>query len=440
MMDKIRIPTIIGLFLLITSLPIAVILVKQRQIFRLGAEGNYPPQDVKITNITSSSFSVIWTTSQRTTGFVIWGESENNLNQTALDEIEGKSFVHSSTISGLSPNKNYFFKIISDDKTYDNNQKAWEVKTAPPLNNASSDNIRIGGKVITASGTEATNILVILNIEGAQVLSTTTSGNGNWIININSLLDSNLSNYLQSVSNLKVSIIAQAGPQGISTAEAYLATGLTLPPMILGENHDFTNITSTTTNQEASLPSSEIETPEEKTKKPRFDIEENEKNTTTNKTVSLESIEDGETIYTTKPEFFGKAPPQEQITIKVESESPISDTIRASSDGTWRWSPPKNLSPGEHKITITYRDENGILRNIVRNFTIKAAETDEPAFESTPSASLTPTPLAFTPTPKIASPSATPAQPESGVKTPTLILLFAGLLLFTASGVLLFTN
>ncbi len=441
-MEKLRIPTIIGLFILLISLPLAVILVKQRQILRLGAEGNYPPQNLKITNITSSSFSVIWTTSSQTASFVIWGGSEDNLNQTAPDETGNKSFVHSSTIQGLSPGKTYYFKISTNGNVYDNTQKAWSVKTASLTNaNSSSNNARMGGKIVTASGSEASNALVIINIEGAQTLSTLTSQNGNWIINLDSVLTSNLDNYLQLSPNTKVSVTAQAGPQGISTAEFYLGAGQSLPPMILGQNHNFTNISAT---QGESVPNSEITTPQQTSKKPKFNTEG--ATSTTSKVVSLDSVEEGEKIFTTKPEFFGKAPPQEQITIKVESESPISETIKVPSNGVWKWTPPTSLPSGVHKVTITYRDEDGVLKSIVRNFIVQAAEANEPAFESTPSASLTPTPQASimpTSTPsaqKTASPSATPAQPVSGVKTPTLILLSIGLLLFMASGILLFAN
>lgn len=444
-MERVKIPTIVGIFLLTISLPIAVVLIKQKQIFRLGAQQDYPPQDVKITNVTDSSFTVIWSTQQQTTGFVQWGESENKLDQTASTEIETKSYLHSSTVSGLRPNRKYYFKINSNGNTYGNGQSPWEIKTGPEKStDAPSGNFRIGGKVITASGSEASNILIIVQIEGGYPLSTVTSPNGNWIISTDTVLDNNLSNYITLSPDTKVSVIAQGGPQGISTAEFYLRSGEYLPPMVLGENHDFTNVADTAF-QESMLPSSEVNAPNKTQKKARFDTETQATKTTgQGENLSIDSIEDGEIIYTTKPEFFGKAPSQEEITIKVESENPISETIRASQNGVWRWSPRSPLSPGEHKITITYQDESGVLKRIVKNFVVQASESNEPAFESTPSASLMPTiipqPTATTSAQKTASPSATPAQPVSGTKTPTLILISIGLLLFATSGFLLFAD
>ena len=443
-MEKVKIPTLVGIVFLTISLSAAIVLIKQRQIFRLGAQQKYPPQNVKTTNITSSSFTVIWSTQQQTTGFVQWGESKNNLDKTSSSEMKNKSYLHSSTVNELQPNKTYYFKINSDGNLYGNSQEPWEVKTAPPVTSDSpSGNFKISGKVITASGKEASNIIVIAEIEGASPLSTTTSENGNWIISADTVPNSNIDRYLELSPNTKVSILAQAGPQGISTAEFYLSDEQTvLPPIILGQNHNFTDLPQA---QEKTSPISEIKAPQIISKKPRFNTEKISENKSGIEEISIESIDEGETIYTTRPEFFGKAPPQKEIIIKIESESPISETIKTSQNGTWRWSPPIEIAPGNHKITITYRDNNGVLKSIVKNFSVQAAETKEPAFESTPSGTLKPTPT-ITPTPintspqTKSSPSATPVQPVSGVKTPTLILILTSILLFAISGFLLFTN
>ncbi len=456
--QKVTIPTIIGVLFLMSSLPIAVLMVNQRQNIKSGAQQINPPQEVKVTNVTDSSFTVTWLTKSPSTGFVVWGENENNLNKTDLSETEDNSYIHSVTITGLLPNKLYYFKINSGGNLYSDSQKAWVVKTAPIKNSTSpSSNLKIGGKVITASGKEAANTLVFLEIEGATPLSTITSQNGNWIISLDIIVDKNSNNYLQITPDMLAKITAQAGPQGNSWAKVYLNESKTLPPMILGENHDFTSITNTEITQESSLPLSEISSPPQIPKKPKFSTEDVSSTTNSSKTeITIESLEENETIYTTTPEFFGKAPPQTEITIKVESENPMSATISVSKNGEWKWSPPKPLTPGKHKITITYRDENGVLRSIVKNFIVQAAEVNEPAFESTPSAtiktepspSLSPTPttkntptttVTTTPRPTLAT-TQTTQLPDSGVKTPTILLFGIGLLLFIASGIMLFAN
>ena len=86
-MKKAKIPTIIGIILLIFGLATGVILVQNRQIFRLGAEGQNSPKDVRVSNIASSSLTVSWITDVQTTGFVKYGESSENLDKTKTESV-----------------------------------------------------------------------------------------------------------------------------------------------------------------------------------------------------------------------------------------------------------------------------------------------------------------------------------------------------------------
>src|SRR4030043_1404707 len=83
-----RIPTIIGLIVLVIGLGTGIILINGRQIFRLNAKEEASPKNVRVSNINESSFSVSWTTAVVTKGFIKWGGKERTLNQTALDKLE----------------------------------------------------------------------------------------------------------------------------------------------------------------------------------------------------------------------------------------------------------------------------------------------------------------------------------------------------------------
>ncbi|MDD4938421.1 MAG: Ig-like domain-containing protein, partial [Candidatus Shapirobacteria bacterium] len=115
---------------------------------------------------------------------------------------------------------------------------------------------------------------------------------------------------------------------------------------------------------------------------------------------------DNETVSTKKPEFFGDGPAGEKLTIKVESPIVYTDEITINEDGTWNWSPPENLTPGEHTITIT-GSNNTILSH---KFVVLAAE-DEPSFSASGSAEIE------TPTP---SPTEIPTPTPTSIPTPTL--------------------
>jgi hypothetical protein len=458
-MNKGKIPTIIGLLILIVGIAVGVFLVQRRQIFRLGAETDIIPKDVRISNITDSSFTVSWTTDRETSGFVLWGENQSSLTRTESDEVSSSGNTHLANIRGLSPSSDYFFKINSGGDTFDNDNIPWQITTGaqlPPPAKAST----ISGSVLTASGEPSPNSLVYITVGSASFLSTATSQSGSWVISLSSARNSNLDAYYEvDPVNDVIEILVQAGKGQVSSAQIYAQSAKPAPPLILGQVHDFKNLPP---SKEEELPESVLELPEGLERSSKFKVEEEASKPST-KDVSLDSLDEGEVITSTKPEFFGEGPAGTEITIEVESEV-ITDTTSVTTSGIWRWSPPDDLSPGAHKITISWRDENGILQSITRTFIVQASEA--PSFESTPSGQ-TPTPTAtatstptstptsspsfnlstMTPTPTAtgtATPTTTysptptssaPPLPASGNLTPTLILSIMGIGLLSASAV-----
>src|SRR3972149_3701031 len=116
-----KIPTIIGVVLLIVGLGAGVLLVQNRQIFRLGASQESIPKDVRITNTTDTSFTVSWTTEREVLGFISWGDNENSLTRTEEDEVGAPGVTHTLSVKSLTPQTEYFFKINSGGTEYDNN-------------------------------------------------------------------------------------------------------------------------------------------------------------------------------------------------------------------------------------------------------------------------------------------------------------------------------
>ena len=442
MSNKIKVPTIIGVVILAIGLATGVLLVQNSQIFRLGASGGTPPKDVRITNISDSAFTVTWVTEKETSGFVLWGETDANLSRTENDEVGQDSYTHSVTIRGLSAQATYYFKINSGGEEYDNNKIPWQTTLGPSLSQPSTSYV-ISGTVLTATGTAASGALVYVSIGGVSPLSTTTSNEGSWVVTLSQAREVNL-NQLYSISNSNViEISVQAGALGTSSAQIYPASAKPVPPMILGQVHDYKNLPASTDEE---LPVSSIEASGEiATQESKFNLSDTDTSTASTSKVTLESVEENETITSTKPQFFGSGPEGTEITILVESENPISSTTEVNSSGDWSWTPPQGLAPGEHKITLSWRDVNGILQTITKTFIVQAAEG--PAYEASSSASLTPTPkVSSTPkatssatpkatsTAKTATSSAAPKTPDSGTFTPTIIMFVMGLILFTFGG------
>ncbi|MFH1971538.1 MAG: Ig-like domain-containing protein, partial [Patescibacteria group bacterium] len=214
-----------------------------------------------------------------------------------------------------------------------------------------------------------------------------------------------------------------AGISGVTTAQIYPQSAKPAPAIILGEVNDFKNLKP---SEDSQIPKASIDIPEgEIQNESGFEVDAN-LNIADSKTVTLESHSEGETISTQDPEFFGKGPIGTEIEIQVESELQ-SDTITVGNSGDWTWSPPEGLEEGTHTVTIKWKDINGILRTLTRNFVVSASES--PAFVSTPSATpkLTSSPSATPKATTTASASATPQQPVSGSLTQTLLLFMIGI-------------
>src|SRR4030066_991532 len=147
-MNKRKVPTVIGILVLIIGLAVGIYLLQSRNIFKLGAKGETLPKDVRMTNITDSSFSVSWTTDKETGGFVSWGESEGRMDSVEEDELEENGFTHFVTIRGLSPTTTYYFKINSGANFYGDSGVHWKVTKGPVLNSITKANTISGTLLI----------------------------------------------------------------------------------------------------------------------------------------------------------------------------------------------------------------------------------------------------------------------------------------------------
>jgi hypothetical protein len=432
-MRKSKIPTIIGLIVLVFGLAAGVLLVGSQRFFRLGAEAELAPKDVRISNISDNSFTVSWVTDKVTGGFVKWGEDPESLDKIELDEVGGEGITHTASIRAVSPGKTYYFKINSGGNDFDNSGIPWQVSLASSLPVPAKTNL-VSGSVLTGSGQPAKNALVYITLGGGSLLSTVTSENGSWVIPISQTRSQDLSGFVDiDEKNTLMEISVNAGSDGVASAQIYPQSAKPVPAIILGETHDFKSLPA---SEVSEIPKASIGLPEESTPSSKFQVEEKTQ-APTSQSVTLESLDEGEVVTSTKPQFFGEGPAGTTISITVESE-PVTGSVKIPTTGDWNWSPPAGLSEGTHKITISWRDTQGILRTLTRTFVVQAAEG--PAFESTPSATLTPTPTPTpsprstpTPTPTItgtpepsASPTVSPVA-DSGSLTPTILLSIMGI-------------
>lgn len=446
MRKEYKLPTIVGLVVLIAGIAAGVFLVQRGQIFKLRASPEETPQQVRFTNITDSSVTVSWLTEKETVGFVSYGKSAS-LGQTESDELsrEAGSRTHHTTLKGLSPATTYFLKVGSGKSLFGNNGEPYEVTTAPKKAAPARSDI-IFGTVKQKGGLPSEGAIVYATITGISPLSSVTDASGKWNINLAAARTTTLSSYASYRPEDKMQIFVQAGTEGFASAIILVGAARPVPPITLGENLDFTNLEPT---EASELPSSEVTLPREKPATPSSGFKIDDQQTTGQpSSVSLESPDSEEKINSAKPQFIGTGTPGTTFTITVESQ-PLTDKVTVDSNGSWGWTPPTGLEPGDHTVTIAWKDEAGQTRTLKRSFTVLAAgASDLPSFTASPSgspASLSPTPSpspspspspAATSSTRTTVPSTEGGVPVPGSLTATFGFLIMGLVLLLAGALL----
>lgn len=197
-----------------------VFLLKNNQIFKIGASSGIP-KDVRIGNLTSSSATISWVTSEAVTCFISYGTNENVGTVISEAEDEQKFLTHSITITGLSPETNYYFKINSDGTMFDNNGIPWQFTTGKALS-ISQTSIPVSGSVITASGQPSKRALVYITVNG-YLTSTLTSDSGNFVLQLGSVRTPDLSSYAKiDLAKTLLEVSAESDTGETATAKFFL--------------------------------------------------------------------------------------------------------------------------------------------------------------------------------------------------------------------------
>lgn len=447
---KIRsIPSPAGILLLL-MLPILVVIVLPRTlVFFSGASAQYEPKMVNISNITDRSFVVSWVTESQVTGFVQANVNGSYVNYYDVRDSSspGSYYTHYILVDGrLESEKEYLFNIISSDKVF--KDEAYKVKTARMFSGSLPEANLAYGQIRSSSGADASGAIVILEIPGMAMLSSITSSQGNWVIPLSVSYNSDLTALSQlPQTRLEEVVKIYGGVYGDATIVNYTDNNTPVPLIVLGQTQDLRNETpsfESSSNEENS--GFQAEFPTKVPIKTDFEVS---------------NPEDGEVIYTHRPEFFGTGQAGGNIDITIESEQKFTDSFPIDSDQKWSWTPPADLEPGEHTLTVKYVAPNGNIETIVRSFIVMAAESDlGPAFTSTPSGTVTPTvvvistptqkpsptvlptsasKLSSTPTPLVTQtmPSTQSGVPATGYSYPKLFIIIGSLMLMAISALVI---
>ncbi len=389
-----KIPTLLGLFIILLGIVATTFLTKNTQLLQTNASSSTQPKNVRITNITDSSFSVSYSTDAQVSGSLNYGK-DKNFGQSALDEKSqqtgnvGNYFVHSITVKNLNPLTKYYFTILSGQQAYTTNDLPFEITTGPPLTPEANQKLVLKGQIKLLDGTVPTEAIVYVTGDNSQVLSSLIDANGNYQISLAQMRNLDLSSFYSFNENSVVKILA-VGNLVSSNTVLYYSQSEDVPLIILSKDYDF----RATSTQEAS-PSAAFENLSSLISTPAA----------IQKTPKIIAPQKDQGFSSQQPLFKGEGLPNQNVKIIIHSDEQIQTTVTTDNSGSWNYKPDSTLSPGNHTITIVTKNASGILQTITQSFVVYAADGD-----------VTPT---ITPTPTITADEITPNSTISATPTDT---------------------
>lgn len=386
-----KIPTLVALIILLLGTFFGVFLTGQNQNPFSRASTDCRPINPQVTNITHNSLDISFTTSSSCSTAL-------NIDNRLINDLYPSGQVHYFPVNNLQPGRQYAFSFINNGATYSKDE--YQITTATqPSGQLPASNIA-WGRVFNPDQTPATDSVVYLNIPGASPLSAIVTSNGNWNISLALSLNQEKDSWFNPPENITEDIFVISKENQVTQVIGNTSQNNPVPDIIIGQNR--------LDNGNHSVDTPLIPTV-------------SQTQSSNNSPLNIINPNDGETIGTFRPDFFGSGPPNSQLIIKVESPETISDQTSTRNDGSWNWSPSQNLAPGEHTITVSYQNPiSGTWETVKRNFFVNASDNSL-AFSASssavhPSPTLTLTP---TPTPAVSQPSPTIKTTPTATIIPT---------------------
>lgn len=175
---------ILTLIILLVGLPLVVYASYQVVQMVTKASADTEPKNVLISNLTTSSATITWTTDSQTRGTV--STVKNSTEGTPVIDTRGntKRYTHFVELTGLEPNTTYSFVVTSDTTKYTatTGGNKFTFKTASITAETPTPN-PIHGSVDDVSGDDVI-VFAVLKDKSVYPVSATMPSGGNWIMDL----------------------------------------------------------------------------------------------------------------------------------------------------------------------------------------------------------------------------------------------------------------
>lgn len=242
-MNKFKIPTLLGLSIIMIGIITGVILTLKEQIFISQASPNAKAQNITLSNISETEITISWQTSTPATSFITFGAESPN-ETTVLDDRDTNPApdgagpkahsIHYVTIKNLLPKTSYQYKIISGKTS----SEILKFTTATPLSEQTGFRPIIGS-VLDGDKPLDTGI-VYLSIPEATTQSALIKSSGNYLIPISQIRKSDLSDSYPLSEETVVKLTVISDKDSASALFKLIISNNPLPSLYLGQNIDLT--------------------------------------------------------------------------------------------------------------------------------------------------------------------------------------------------------
>lgn len=247
-----NLPTLLAVFILFTGTTLGVLLINAKTIFKLGAQNDTGPKNIRITNVTDSGFCISFATNDPARSFIKISDNRYFVGESQLLFRDLSSDTHYYSVENLQPEKKYFIYINISGNDYFTDEPI-QALTGAKIDNYPEGQV-LYGKVYSSSGEEQNGAIVYAQSGNGCMLSAITSENGNFTITVSKTRNKAMTGY-EKIDKDKtlIQLLVQKGVL-TSSVTTYLTNAQPLPPIILGTNQDARNIYHLPANAEVPSP------------------------------------------------------------------------------------------------------------------------------------------------------------------------------------------
>jgi len=199
---------------------------------------------IEVVNLSYDKAGIYWLSEQKEKGWVVFGENKNKLNNIVFDDrdttnLKDAYINHYVVLKDLEPNKNYFFKIISNNQIIDNGGEPFHFKTTTKQEFTTRFS-PVYGRIIKTNGEPLSAGVVILNFTDSYPLLSLVKISGEWMIPLNNIIERSTEKIKTEIKDqiVNLEIYDENGNKSNVKTKGEMLSQIP-QPIIIGKNYEF---------------------------------------------------------------------------------------------------------------------------------------------------------------------------------------------------------